>query len=87
LFLHLNLRTQFDHYKTMPTEYSLGDVLERLYQNQLALEAALLELTLRAERQGATDTGNTAPGALQMVGENARHNKQDLAKWKAKSPH
>lgn len=26
--------------ETMPTEYSLSDVLERLYQNQLALEAA-----------------------------------------------
>jgi hypothetical protein len=30
----------------MSTEY----VLERLYQNQLALEAAVMELTLRAER-------------------------------------
>jgi hypothetical protein len=29
----------------MPTEYSLPDVLERLYQNQLALEAAVMELT------------------------------------------
>lgn len=36
----------------MPTEYSLGDVLERLYQNQLALEAAVMELTLRAECLG-----------------------------------
>ena len=30
----------------MPNEYSLPDVLERMYQNQLALEAALMELTL-----------------------------------------
>ena len=29
----------------MPSEYSLSDVLERMYQNQLALEAALMELT------------------------------------------
>lgn len=28
------------------TEYSLSDVLERMYQNQLTLEAALMELTL-----------------------------------------
>lgn len=31
----------------MASEYSLTDVLERLYQNQLALEAAVMELTLR----------------------------------------
>ncbi|BBP70840.1 hypothetical protein PHLH6_28440 [Pseudomonas sp. Seg1] len=30
----------------MHGEYSLSDVLERMYQNQLALEAALMELTL-----------------------------------------
>lgn len=29
----------------MPSEYSLSDVLERMYQNQFALEAALMELT------------------------------------------
>lgn len=34
----------------MSDEYSLSDVLERLYQNQLALEAALMELTLYAEK-------------------------------------
>jgi hypothetical protein len=33
--------------QTMASEYSLTDVLERLYQNQLALEAAVMELTLR----------------------------------------
>lgn len=30
----------------MTKEYSLADVLERFYQNQLAIEAALMELTL-----------------------------------------
>ncbi|TDR45508.1 hypothetical protein EDF80_106437 [Pseudomonas brenneri] len=30
---------------SMVSEYSLTDVLERLYQNQLGLEAAVLELT------------------------------------------
>lgn len=71
----------------MPTEYSLGDVLERLYHNQLALEAAVMELTLRAERMGATDTGENVRGALQMIGENAGHIKQGLAKLKAQGPH
>jgi hypothetical protein len=31
---------------TMSGDYSLPDVLERMYHNQLALEAALMELTL-----------------------------------------
>ena len=52
----------------MATEYSLADVLERLYQNQLTLEAAIMELTLRAECQGATDIGENVRGALQMIG-------------------
>lgn len=30
----------------MADEYSLSDGLERMYQNQLGLEAALMELTL-----------------------------------------
>jgi hypothetical protein len=33
----------------MTHEYSLSDVLERIYENQLALEAAVMELTLRLE--------------------------------------
>ncbi len=32
--------------QTMASEYSLTDVLERFYQNQLAVEAAVMELTL-----------------------------------------
>lgn len=33
----------------MPTEYSLPDTLERMYENQLALEAALMEIVLWVE--------------------------------------
>ncbi|WP_434701892.1 hypothetical protein [Pseudomonas sp. D1-36] len=64
----------------MPTEYSLSDVLERLYQNQLALEAAVMELTLKVEDQGAAEIGANVRGALQTIGENAGHIKQGLAK-------
>jgi hypothetical protein len=72
----------------MPSpEYSLPDVLERLYQNQLALEAAVMELTLRVERQGATDTGDNVRGALHTIGENAGYIKQGLAKLRAQGPH
>jgi hypothetical protein len=38
---------------TMASEYSLTDVLERLYQNQLALKASVMELTLWAGQQNA----------------------------------
>ena len=68
----------------MSDEYSLSDVLERMYQNQLVLEAALMELTLHAEQQGFTEVGNNARGALWAIGENAGHIKQGLAKLKGK---
>ena len=66
----------------MPSEYSLSDVLERMYQNQLALEAALMELTLHAEKQGMSEVGDNVRGALWAIGENAGHIKQGLARLK-----
>lgn len=68
----------------MADEYSLADVLERLYQNQLGLEAALMELTLRAEQQGLAEVGDNVRGALWVIGENAGYIKQGLAKLKGK---
>ncbi|MGY2277542.1 hypothetical protein ACW9H0_07900 [Pseudomonas monsensis] len=66
----------------MHAEYSLSDVLERMYQNQLALEAALMELTLHAEAKGHADVGDNVRGALHTIGENAGHIKQGLARLK-----
>lgn len=63
-------------------EYSLSDVLERIYHNQLALEAAVMELTLQVEQQGLVETGENVRGALQTIGENAGHIKQGLARLK-----
>jgi hypothetical protein len=57
----------------MSDEYSLSDVLERMYENQLGLEAALMELTIHAEKQGLTDVGDNVRGALWAIGENAGH--------------
>jgi hypothetical protein len=68
----------------MSDEYSLADVLERMYQNQLGLEAALMELTLLAEQQGFTEMGENVRGALWAMGENSGHIKQGLARLKAK---
>ena len=66
----------------MPGEYSLSDVLERLYENQQALQAAIMELTLLVEEQGAQDVGGNVRGALRTMGENAGHIKQGLARLK-----
>jgi hypothetical protein len=71
----------------MPSpEYSLTDTLQRIYENQLALEAALMELTLLVESQGHADVGDNVRGALEAIGENAGHIKQGLARLKAQGP-
>ncbi|PHN30160.1 hypothetical protein [Pseudomonas sp. ICMP 460] len=64
----------------MDGEYSLPDLLERMYENQLALEAALMELALQSEKQGMDEVGDNVRGALFVIGENAGHIKQGLAK-------
>ncbi|NVZ64367.1 hypothetical protein HX867_19890 [Pseudomonas gingeri] len=69
----------------MATEYSLSDLLERMYENQLALEAALMELVLQNEKQGSTDSGENARGALSALGDNAGHIKQGLAKLRSRN--
>jgi len=66
----------------MPSDYSLSDVLERLYENQQALEAAVMELTLQIEKQGAREVGGNVRGALWTMGENAGHIRQGLARLK-----
>lgn len=71
----------------MAHEYSLSDVLERMYENQLALEAAVMELTLRLEQQGSVEAGENVRGALEVIGENAGHIKQGLARLKGPEAH
>ncbi|ONH52825.1 hypothetical protein SAMN04490182_4541 [Pseudomonas cedrina] len=67
----------------MPSpEYSLPDTLERIYKNQLALEAAIMELTLWAEDCKTSNVGENVRGALETIGENAGHIKQGLARIK-----
>lgn len=63
----------------MASEYSLPIVLEKIYENQLALEAALMELVLFSEAQGHAAIGENARGALERLGENAGFIKQGLA--------
>jgi hypothetical protein len=49
----------------MANEYTLPDVLERMYQNQLALEAAVMEHTLHLEQQGSAEAASEVRGALE----------------------
>lgn len=67
-------------FDVMPSDYSLPDVLERIYDNQLALEAAVMELTLLVEEQGAREVGGNIRGALETISENTGHIKQGLAR-------
>ncbi|CAI8746099.1 LisH domain-containing protein [Pseudomonas sp. IT-347P] len=53
----------------MASEYSLTVVLEKMCENQLGLEAALMELVLLVEQQG-----------YEAVGENAGFIRQGLAR-------
>lgn len=64
----------------MGSEYSLATVLEKIYENQIALEAATMELTLLAEGEGFTDTGENIRSALGRIGENAGFIKQGMAR-------
>lgn len=67
----------------MASEYSLSVVLEKMYENQLGLEAALMELVLLVEQQGYKAVGENARVALERIGENAGFIKQGLARLTA----
>jgi len=64
----------------MSDDYSLPDVLARIYHNQLALEAAVMELTLWVEQRDSAEVAGNVRGALETIGENAGHINQDLAR-------
>lgn len=67
----------------MASEYSLTVVLEKMYENQLGLEAALMELVLLVEQQGCETVGDNARVALERIGENAGFINQGLARLRS----
>lgn len=67
----------------MASEYSTADVLDRIYHNQLALEAAIMELTLWVEQRGSEEVGGNVRGALEAIGDNAGHIKQGIARLRS----
>lgn len=54
----------------MPNSDLLPSLLFKINQNQLALEAAIMELTLWVEQRGSGDVGGNVRGALETIGKN-----------------
>jgi hypothetical protein len=63
----------------MPNSDLLPSLLFKINENQLALEAAILELTLWAEKRGATEVGGNVRGALEAINRNEEFIKMTLA--------
>ncbi len=57
----------------------LPSLLYKINENQLALEAAIMELTLRAEQLGATEVSENVRGSLSAIDKNEKFIKMTLA--------
>lgn len=63
----------------MPNSDLLPSLLEKLYENQLALEASIMELSNWVEQRGSTDVAENVRGALETIGSNEKFIKLTLA--------
>ena len=63
----------------MPNSDLLPSLLSKINENQLALEAAIMELTNWVEQQGATDIADNVRGALDTIDRNEEFIKLTLA--------
>ena len=63
----------------MPNSDLLPSLLFKINENQLALEAAIMELTLRVEKRGATEVGGNVRGALEAIDRNEEFINMTLA--------
>jgi hypothetical protein len=54
----------------MPNSDLLLSLLLKIHQNQLALEAAIMELTLWVEQRGSSEVGGNVRGALETISKN-----------------
>lgn len=57
----------------------LPSLLYKINENQLALEAAIMELTLWAEQLGATEMSENVRGSLSAIDKNEEFIKMTLA--------
>ncbi|MES2231795.1 hypothetical protein PVE_R1G2256 [Pseudomonas veronii 1YdBTEX2] len=63
----------------MPNSDLLPSLLEKLYENQLALEASIMELSNWVEQRGSTDVAENVRGALETISTNEKFIKLTLA--------
>ena len=63
----------------MPYSDLLPSLLYKLNENQLALEAAIMELTLWVEQRGAANVADNVRGALVAIDRNEEFIKLSLA--------
>ncbi|MNG24091.1 hypothetical protein D3C84_1087770 [compost metagenome] len=66
----------------MPNSDLLPSLLSKLNENQLALEAAIMELTNWVEQQGAAVVADNVRGALDTIDKNEEFTKMTLAVMK-----
>jgi hypothetical protein len=63
----------------MPNSDLLPSLLYKLNENQLALEAAILELSNWVEQRGSADVADNVRGALEAIDRNEEFIKMTLA--------
>ena len=63
----------------MPNSDLLPSLLLKINENQLALEAAILELSNWVEQRGAADVADNVRGALEAIDKNEEFIKMTLA--------
>ena len=63
----------------MPHADLLPSLLFKINENQLALEAAIMELTNWVEQRGSADVANNSRAALEAIDENEEFIKMTLA--------
>lgn len=63
----------------MPNSDLLPSLLYKINENQLALEAAIMELTLWVEQRGCGDVADNVRGALVAIDRNEEFIKMTLA--------
>jgi hypothetical protein len=63
----------------MPNSDLLPSLLFKINENQLALEAAIMELTIWVEQRGSAEVAGNVRGALQTIDKNEEFIKMTLA--------
>lgn len=63
----------------MPNSDLIPSLLSKFYENQLALEASIMELSNWVEQRGSSDVAENIRGALHAIDDNEKFIKLTLA--------